>query len=182
MEIVLGIGTNLGDRIDYITKAITAIKDREILTEIKFSKIYESKALLPQDAPDSWNQNFLNMAIKGKSLYSPEKLLSEIKDIERKLGRRDRGFWSPREIDVDILVYGNCDIVSDKLTIPHYYLLERAFVLLPLNDVWSEWIYPRQGVFKGKKVSELLRDNPVDKGECWVTEYNVKIDEDSWNT
>lgn len=165
-KVVLGLGTNLGNRISYLKQAIHLIKEQKILAEIKYSQIYESKALLPQNAPKSWNQSFLNMAIIGNCSYQPQILLTKIKSIEKQIGRIHRGFWSPREIDIDILIYDNLEINEDNLTIPHKHLLERPFVLLPINDLIPDWQYPKSGTFYNKSISSIIAEMNISLDEC----------------
>lgn len=153
--IVLGLGTNQGERSLMLKRAIEALT--HILANIQSSSIYESEALLLPGAPPEWNMPFLNMAIKGYSTLEPHALLAEIKAIEQKLGRQDRGRWSPREIDIDILAYGDQTLRSDSLTIPHISLLERAFALQPFAEIHPHWRYPLPGANYGKTAGELWR-------------------------
>jgi 2-amino-4-hydroxy-6-hydroxymethyldihydropteridine diphosphokinase len=153
-EVALGLGSNLGDRNLFIQRAIECLATENILSEIIVSRIYETPALLPDNAQPSWNQPYLNLAIKGYTSCEPFELLTKIKEIEAKLGRRHSPRWSPREIDIDILVYGNLDMHSPPLTIPHPGLLLRDFALLPLAEIWPNWQYP-VGEHQGVTLREL---------------------------
>jgi 2-amino-4-hydroxy-6-hydroxymethyldihydropteridine diphosphokinase len=143
-EVYLGLGSNVGDRLLNLNKAIELLsKEIQIL---KKSKIYISKAVGYTDQPD-----FYNMVLYGKTDLSPEKLFNFIKDVEKNAGRVYRFHWGPREIDIDILFYNDLVYKSDKLNIPHPRLHERDFVLLPLIELNPKLFHP----VLNKRVSDL---------------------------
>ena len=154
--IILGLGSNVGNKIDNIKLAIDYLTTEKIITKCEISNIYESKALLPEGAPESWDINFLNLAVSGITNYEPTKLLDNIKQIEQKIGRIDRGKWSPREIDIDILIYGNHIIKNDKLIIPHQFLTVRPFALIPASELAPDWKYPLKGNYYKKKLKTIV--------------------------
>jgi len=156
--VILGLGSNLGDRLLHLKKAVSALS--KFISDIKTSHIYESDALVPKEAPDSWDIKYLNMALSGKTNLEPHDLLKKIKDVENKLGRNENHeFWSPREIDIDIIDYEGVILGEDKLTIPHKHLLERAFFLLPISDIESNWKFPiKESKSYGKTAKELLNN------------------------
>ncbi len=158
MRAVLAIGSNVGDRQNYLSLAIANLST--LLEDIKPSPIYESHALLPENAPDSWNMPFLNMAIRGNSNLSPLALLNAIKEIEMIMGRKSEKMrWAPRVIDIDILVYDDVVLDEELLHIPHLEILNRLFMLQPLADVYPEWKFPRKGKYYGitaKALAEKL--------------------------
>jgi 2-amino-4-hydroxy-6-hydroxymethyldihydropteridine diphosphokinase/dihydropteroate synthase len=153
--IILGLGANEGNRIAALKKAVEALST--ILTEIQVSPLYESEALLPENAPADWNKPFLNQAVAGETALAPLRLLETLKKIEQTLGRIDRGRWSPREIDIDILAYHDEVIETADLTIPHKALLERDFALIPLAQVAPHWRYPVPGPDYGKTAEFLVQ-------------------------
>ena len=140
--IILALGSNLGDRLAYLQAAINKIREKNILSNVECAKIYESPAMLKADSPLEWDINFLNTVIIGKSDLSAMELLIEIKKIEQELGRKARGRWSPREIDIDIIAYGSEIHNEENLTLPHADFDIRDFVLKPLCDVAANWICP----------------------------------------
>lgn len=156
MPIILAIGSNLGDRKNNILTAMEKISElAEIISE---SAIYESKALLKKNSPDEWNKNFYNNAISIKTTLSPIELLNFVKKIEKTMKRDiDATIWSPRIIDIDIILYNNEIIDTEKLTIPHKELFNRLFVLYPLNDIVSNYRIPTCN----NTVSELLEMRKV---------------------
>jgi 2-amino-4-hydroxy-6-hydroxymethyldihydropteridine diphosphokinase / dihydropteroate synthase len=162
MKIIFGLGSNVGDRQSYLKQAIAKLEEYNVLQNIVMSKIYKSKAVLPDGAPIDWDMSFLNMAVMGECDLEPLDVLQKVKLIEAEIGRVDRGFWSPREIDIDILLYGDLNMISEDLTIPHKFLLERDFALLPINDLAPNWIYPRQGGFYKQTISDIIKRNLFD--------------------
>ncbi len=151
--VIIGLGTNLGDRTAQLQRAVRELA--AILSPIECSAVYEGKALLPAGAPAHWDMPFLNMALKGETSLTPRALLMEVKAIERRLGRTPQGHWGPREIDIDILAYGDLVLEEDDLIIPHAGLLSRDFALVPLADVAPQWRYPKAGALRGKTARVL---------------------------
>jgi 2-amino-4-hydroxy-6-hydroxymethyldihydropteridine diphosphokinase len=135
-ELYLLLGSNVGNRLLYIEKAKNLIA-KEIGIIIKESFIYES---------DSWgktdNNNYLNQALMLYTNCNPVLLLEKLKKLEAESGRTLFEKWGPREIDIDILLFGNLVYETQSLSIPHKYLSDRKFALIPLNDIASEVIHP----------------------------------------
>lgn len=138
MKVFLGIGSNLEPRKQTIVKALAELSLIGPLEKI--SPVYETPALLPQEAPALWNRPFLNLVVQMKFSGNPPTLLNHLKTIEKKLGRKDREKWAPRSIDLDILLFGNKSFSSPELQIPHPELEKRAFVLDPLKDILPSFI------------------------------------------
>jgi 2-amino-4-hydroxy-6-hydroxymethyldihydropteridine diphosphokinase / dihydropteroate synthase len=132
--IYLALGTNIEPRRDFLRIAKTQLQEagEEILA---CSPVYENPALLPQNANNEWQKNFLNQVIAINSTKTPEQLLVTIKKVEFNLGRNLNLKWGPRPIDIDILLFHNEEILTPTLTIPHISLKERNFFLKPLLDV-----------------------------------------------
>lgn len=151
--VILGLGSNLGDRMGYFRQAKAHLS--RIANDLRCSPVYESLALLPEGAPKEWDIPFYNMALAGDTSLAPHALLEEIKIIEKAIGRQDRGHWGPREIDIDILAYGDEVVQLPDLTIPHAELLRRDFALVPFADLAPGWVYPVSGEFRGKTAAQL---------------------------
>ncbi len=141
--IILGLGSNVGDRVAYLRQAVAAI--REIMSDVRCSPVYESPALMPAGAPPEWNVPFLNMAVCGKTALAPHALLAEVKAMETRMGRLPRGHWGPREIDMDILAMDAQVIDSEDLIIPHPALLSRDFACVPFAELAPDWVHPVAG-------------------------------------
>lgn len=160
--VILGLGSNIGDRLGWLAAAVARLAP--LLVDMRISRVFESPALLPDNAPGGWNQPFLNMAVGGVSGLAPQEWFSAVKTIERELGRKPGGIWCPREIDIDILAIDDVVLKTPELTIPHRGLLERPFALLPLIDVAPNWRAPGGELAldiarnKGFAVGAQLRD------------------------
>lgn len=148
MQVVyLSLGSNLGDSEQHVLDAcqeITALSD---VTLFKASSLYLSLPMGPQDQGD-----FINAVIKVATSLPAQELLDQLHYIERKHGReRSKVRWGPRSLDLDILLYGDQVIKTSKLTIPHYDLKRREFVLYPLHEIEPDLILP-----DGSKLVDLL--------------------------
>ncbi len=108
--------------------------------------IFETKALVPPDAPDIWNLPYYNLVISGTTTLSPHALLAHLKGIEKALGRDlNAPRWAPRIIDLDILAWDEQVISHEGLTIPHPELFNRPFLLTLMASLRADWRYPVQG-------------------------------------
>ncbi|KAF2956902.1 2-amino-4-hydroxy-6-hydroxymethyldihydropteridine diphosphokinase [Marinitoga sp. 38H-ov] len=151
----IALGSNVGNRIDNIKKAIDLLSENVEI--IKVSNIYETEpwGYTEQDS-------FLNACVLINTEKKAEELLEICKKIELELKRQKRFKWGPREIDLDILYYGELIIEKEYLNIPHKYMFERDFVVVPLNDISPNWKHP---IYK-KTVRE--RYNEIDKSKIKI--------------
>lgn len=129
-EVVLALGSNLGDRAANLRRAIIYL-EREGVSVERVSSAWDTPPF-PAGQP-----RFLNAAIVGRTGLGPEALLELVKRGERDLGRRETWHWGPRVIDIDILFYDAMQIETPSLVIPHPQISGRAFVLAPLAEVWE---------------------------------------------
>jgi len=131
VSLYLGLGSNLGNRKNYLKQAINKLSATfEIIDK---SNIYESKAILYLNQPD-----FLNMVIECKTpCITPNEVLKVINKIENELGRKRDILKGPRTCDIDILFFNNREINSKDLKIPHPFATQRSFVVLPLKELKS---------------------------------------------
>ena len=156
MEIIgLGLGSNLGDRVEMLRKAIGFLGN-SAFENIQLSKVYET---------EPWGfvteNSFLNMVLTAQTTFSPSQLLEEIIRIEQILGRvRVENQYSDRSIDLDILFYGSQSFKDSQLEIPHPRMHSRRFVLEPLRDINPMWQHPITGVFI-EDLIEKCTDNPL---------------------
>jgi 2-amino-4-hydroxy-6-hydroxymethyldihydropteridine diphosphokinase len=142
--VYLSLGSNLGDRKANLEHAISKLS--HLGDVVAASSFYETEPVEVTAQP--W---FLNCAVKLDTEKMPKQLLKGILDLERKMGRRRTQSKGPRNIDIDILLFGNSTIETKGLTIPHPALHERRFVLEPLVEIASEVRHP---VFK-KTIREM---------------------------
>jgi 2-amino-4-hydroxy-6-hydroxymethyldihydropteridine diphosphokinase len=142
----LGLGSNLGDRAANLCRAIALLADAE-LRVTRESSIYESE---PRDLRDQpW---FLNQVIEIETSLFPRRLLARAQKVERDMGRKRAIAKGPREIDIDILLYGNSRVTAPELQIPHPRLPERRFALEPLAELAPDLRHPQSR----KTMRELL--------------------------
>ncbi|MES2023831.1 MAG: 2-amino-4-hydroxy-6-hydroxymethyldihydropteridine diphosphokinase [Patescibacteria group bacterium] len=151
-KIYLALGSNTGDREENIKKAYRFLSEK--IKVLKYASVYESKAVGFTE-----QNNFLNTAIEAETNLTPLELLTFVKEIEKKVGRKETFYWGPREIDIDILFYDDLVFKNDILEIPHPLLTERDFVLIPLNEIAPNFIHPGLN----KKISEILENFPQNK-------------------
>ena len=139
--VVLGLGSNI-EPLKHLRLALAEIKKLSQVSVINVASIYESDALLPENAPATWNKKYLNSAVELEvSNFEPLKLLQDIKAIEHKLGRAGSDRWAPRNIDIDILWVQDFTFNSEALNIPHAQILNRPFALLPLLELRPDFSY-----------------------------------------
>ena len=136
----LGLGSNLGDRKEFLNMACNQLRS-EVIREFRASSIYESEPLLKIPQP-----KFFNMVVCGLTVHSPHELLKKCQQIEISSGRIRRERWGSREIDIDILSYGSRIIHNDDLVIPHPEIENRSFVLMPMLELSPEWLHPETGI------------------------------------
>ncbi|MEW5961322.1 MAG: GTP cyclohydrolase MptA [Chloroflexota bacterium] len=133
--VYLALGSNLGNRRTNLIDAISQLRHKVVIELV--SSVYETEPAYVTDQP-----RFLNMVLRGSTRLPPEDLLRFLKSIERRMGRERTVRYGPRPIDLDILSYGDLQLESDELVIPHPRLTERAFVLVPLAEIAPDLILP----------------------------------------
>jgi len=140
VEVLLGLGGNLGDPAATITAALRRLDTGGVTIKAR-SPWYRTAPWGRTDQPD-----FVNLCAAGETSLAPRELLDLIKLIEANLGRERRVRWGPRTIDIDILAYGDETIDEAGLRIPHPHIAGRAFVLLPLRDIAPDKMIDGQSV------------------------------------
>jgi len=155
------LGSNVGNRVKQLDKARELVEGR-IGKIAKRSKIYETQPWGEKEQDD-----FLNQALEVDTKLKPNKVLNKIAEIEKLMEREETYKWGPREIDIDILMYEEEMICEMDLTIPHPFLHERKFTLIPLSEIAPELYHP----IMGASILDLLLEC---EDELEVTEYQGK--------
>lgn len=143
----IGLGSNLGDRVANIRKAIELLECSEGVRVMRRASLYETEPVGIEDQP--W---FINTVVEIETQLGHYELFKLCKRIEAQVGRHHEERWGPREIDVDILFFGDVILNSDDLKLPHPELHKRGFVLVPLCELEGSLVHP---ILK-KPVKELL--------------------------
>lgn len=131
ITVYIAIGSNLNDPVNQTKNAIEALKTLTKTQFLQASSLYSSAPMGPKDQPD-----YINAVVEIETELMPIELLNLTQAIELEHGRVRKGErWGPRTLDLDILLYGNDVIHSERLVIPHYGMHEREFVLYPLAEI-----------------------------------------------
>ncbi|WP_391118884.1 2-amino-4-hydroxy-6-hydroxymethyldihydropteridine diphosphokinase [Psychrobacillus sp. L3] len=133
----LSLGSNIGDRLDYLRRAVQLLRESESVQMNKVSSVYETDPVgyVDQGA-------FLNVVVELETLLSPHQLLKKCNEIEEDLGRTRDIHWGPRTVDLDILLYNEENMKTEDLIIPHPRMTERGFVLVPLVELNPDLVEP----------------------------------------
>lgn len=137
-QVYIGLGSNLSDPQRQIKSAISEINELENCTITQVSSLYFSRPMGPQDQPD-----YMNAVVEIATSNSPLALLDQLQAIENRAGRvRKNDRWGARILDLDILLFDQLTLNCARLTVPHYGLKLREFVLLPLAEIAPNLILP----------------------------------------
>ncbi len=141
----------------------------EVCKILDISSLYESKALLPDICDNNWDLDYLNAVLLCDSEHNPEDLFKLFQVIEYEMGRcKDRLKWSPRTIDIDILLCSALIFKSDILQIPHQYMHEREFVIIPACEIASDFFHPQLNVSIGDLAISFHNSNLLKLFKYWI--------------
>lgn len=146
----VGLGSNMADPSAQLAGAVARLAALPKTALVAQSPFYSSKPVGPQDQPD-----FVNGAVWLRTELTPLALLDELQAIEQAHGRERIQHWGPRTLDLDLLLYGNETITSERLTVPHAELANRDFVLQPLLD-----LDPERSLPDGRSLAALRQHCP----------------------
>lgn len=160
----IGLGSNLANATDNSVEILRqAVQQLRLFGDVRVSKLYHTPPMGPQDQPD-----YFNAVVALETTLAPLALLDELQKIEQQAGRVRLRHWGERTLDLDLLLYGTQKIQHERLIVPHYGILERDFVLLPLLDL-SPNLADLQTV-----LGQNIRQNPV------VTQSTLQPYADDW--
>ena len=148
-KVYLSLGSNIGNRQEYIESAIELVGKTEGIKILKKSGLYETSPVgyVEQDL-------FLNAVIKIKTDFSEREILKIINKIENELDRKREIRWGPRTIDIDILIFSDKKINETDLIIPHKEMLNRLFVLVPLIEIYDGEYFEKEKIIE--RIGELV--------------------------
>lgn len=161
--VYIGAGSNTGDRLGNIRKALLLLDYPEHGKIAALSSLYETR-------PFGFKEqgNFYNLVFLYETSLEPEALFHLIKKIEKETGRKERERWHEREIDLDILLYDSLVYKSPLLTIPHPGLINRDFVILPLLEINNNIAHPESGI----KIKSIVIPEPE---RCVIRKINQEF-------
>lgn len=150
-KVYIGLGSNLGDRQARLQEAREKIAGMPGTVIRKLSSLYLTE-------PWGYHEQgeFINQVVEIETILSPEELLACLQEIEIKMGRQHVGKWGPRIIDLDILLYGDQVINLPELKVPHPYMRQRLFVLIPLQEMDPKIVFPEDGMTIKEVLNSVL--------------------------
>lgn len=147
-RVFIAVGSNLNDPVGQAQRAIEALRSVPKTEFVRTSQLYSSTPMGPQDQPD-----YINAVVEVNTQLTPLELLDQTQAIELEQGRvRKDERWGPRTLDLDIILFGDDVINNERLTVPHYGMKVREFVLYPLAEIAENLILP-----DGTELTHLLK-------------------------
>ena len=151
-SVVIGIGANLGDPQEMVSRVLDELMTKPWLEGTRASSLYRSSPVGFVQQPD-----FVNAVVVGMSALSSHMILEELQEMESRAGRGEkRVVWGPRILDLDLLAVGDESISEDRLQLPHSQITKRRFVLEPLNELEPHWKHP----LTGESIKSLMAELP----------------------
>ena len=154
-KVFVGVGSNLGNRVTAIEQATQLISELPDTELISAASLFETEPVGNENQP-----KFINSVVQIATKLDPKRFLICLKQIEEALGRMERERWGPREIDLDILVYGERILNEPDLIIPHPEMTRRRFVLVPMAELAPQLIIPG----RSKTILDLLHGLEDERG------------------
>lgn len=141
--VYIALGSNLENPLEQLKQAVEKLK--KFANEFEISLFYGSKPVGPQDQPD-----YVNAVAKFSTDLSPTALLDKLQSIENEQGRVRVRRWGERTLDLDIILYGNQQIQTERLNVPHIEMKNREFVIVPMFDLTPDLVLPT-----GEKLADI---------------------------
>ncbi len=156
----IGLGSNIDNPLSQVKSAIKELNAYKDIGVDAASNIYRSKPLKIITAEETQQPDYINAVVRIHTSLPPIELLDILQAIEKKHKRVKEYHWGPRSLDLDILLYSDLILTSERLTIPHKELTQRDFVVYPLNDIAPELDIPMHGKLENILLS-ISKDNLV---------------------
>ena len=157
-RVYIAIGSNLASPLEQVNAAVTALAAIPDSRMVAVSSFYRTPPLGPQDQPD-----YLNAAVALDTHLQAEALLDHTQRIELQQGRQRKAErWGPRTLDLDIMLFGDAVIHSERLTVPHYDMKNRGFMLWPLYEIAPTLHFP-----DGTTLRQVLENLGAEKPAIW---------------
>ncbi|MDK9363490.1 2-amino-4-hydroxy-6-hydroxymethyldihydropteridine diphosphokinase [Lelliottia wanjuensis] len=154
----IAIGSNLASPLEQVNAAVQALSEIPQSRLVAVSAFYRTPPLGPQDQPD-----YLNAAVVLETALDAETLLDNTQRIELQQGRQRKAErWGPRTLDLDIMLFGDEVIHTERLTVPHYDMKNRGFMLWPLFEVAPQLTFPT-----GESLQAILQQLNAEKPALW---------------
>lgn len=144
----MGLGSNLGDRLANLQRAVELLAARPGLRVERSSRVYETEPVGGPPQPE-----YLNAVVEVQTTLSPHDLLAACMDVEQRMGRVRAERWGPRIIDIDVLTYDEEEVDEPDLVVPHPRMHERAFVLVPLLELDPDPLIPGRGRISERRLA-----------------------------
>jgi len=148
VTVYIGLGSNLGNRKNNINNALENLARLPDTILLKTSSLYNSSAIGPAQ------RDYINCVARITTSQPPQKLLDNLHEIERRMGRKKNRRWGPRLIDLDIIFYGRRIISGGNLAVPHREAARRRFVIEPMSEIAPGFVHPVI-----RKTMRTLRNN-----------------------
>ena len=154
--VYIALGSNLASPLEQVSAAVKALGEIPQTRPVAVSSFYRTPPLGPQDQPD-----YLNAAVALETTLAAEELLRHTQRIELQQGRvRKAERWGPRTLDLDIMLFGQAIIHTDNLTVPHYDMYNRGFMLWPLYEIAPALTFP-DGISLQQRLATLGAEHPT---------------------
>ena len=163
-RVFIGLGSNIGDRIQFLQKGIAALEAIPKTHVVAASSVYETEPVGLKEQPP-----FLNAVVEVQISLGPVELVKTLKAIEEQIGRTESVRWGPREVDLDLLYYGEKVLHKGRFIIPHPEIAKRKFVLVPLAEIAADFVDPSRALTIGELLSQCVDTSGVIK-----TQYNLE--------
>lgn len=149
---IIGLGANLENPIEQVQQAISELATVKGIKLLKASSLYATLPVGPQDQP-----NFINAVAQIETVFEAHQLLDELQALEQKHRRVRLRHWGPRTLDLDLLFFGQETISTQRLTVPHPEIINRAFVIIPLLEILPDFRMPN-----GEALSKYVNGLPAE--------------------